>query len=255
MTRFNRTVLVIQAHPDDTEAWCSGTLKLLKDRGFRIAVATMTAGGLGGIDTDEKETMAVRKGEAARSAAVLGAEYYCLDQRDGYVFDSIEARLKTLELVRRVRPGVVMTHVPMDYHADHRATAAIVDVAAMQSTLPNAPCSEPPMDVTPLFYHTAPMAMKGALGEDIPTPQFFVDISEAVETKRKMLQCHQSQISLMKRMFNIDDFFEDALNYNREIGKLCGREYAECFWQHQGGGFETYPLIQQELKDYLEVIQ
>lgn len=253
MSRFNKTVLVVQAHPDDTEAWCSGTLKLLKDKGYHIAIATMTAGGLGGVDTDEKETIAIRKGEAARSAEVLGAEYYCLDQRDGYVYDTFEARIKTLELVRKVKPGIVMTHVSADYHADHRATAAIVDVATMQATLPNAPCSVPPMDVTPLFYHTAPMTLRGPLGEQMPKPQFFVDISSAVDTKEKMLNCHQSQISLMKKMFNMDNFFEEALDYNRQIGKLCGFEYAECYWQHLGGGFETYPLIQEELKDFIEV--
>ncbi|MBB6481295.1 PIG-L deacetylase family protein [Spirochaeta isovalerica] len=253
MSRFNKTVLVVQAHPDDTDAWCSGTLKLLKDKGYRIAIATMTAGGLGGLDTGEEETMALRKNEAARSAEVLGAEYYCLDQRDGYVYDNLEARIKTLELIRKVKPGIVMSHVPNDYHSDHRATAAIVDVATMQATLPNAPCKEAPLDVTPLFYHTAPMTLKGALGEPMPAPQFFIDISTAVETKEKMLACHQSQISLMKKMFNMDNFFEEALDYNRQIGKLCGFEYAECFWQHLGGGFETYPLIQNELKDYLEV--
>jgi len=253
MSRFNKTILVVQAHPDDTEAWCSGTLKLLKDRGYKIIIASMTAGGLGGIDTNEEQTMAIRKGEALKSAAVLGAEYYCFNERDGYVFDTFEARIKVLELVRKVNPGIVFTHVPDDYHADHRATAAITDVAAMQATLPNAPCREKPLEVTPLFYHTAPMSLKGPLGEPVPPPQFYVDITSAIDTKMEMLSCHQSQKELMKKMFNMDNFFEEAKEYNREIGRMAGFEYAECFWQHQSGGFETYPQIQNELKDLIEV--
>jgi LmbE family N-acetylglucosaminyl deacetylase len=251
MSEFNKTVLVVQAHPDDTEAWCSGTLKLLKDKGYKIVIATMTAGGLGGIDTDEEETMVVRKGEAAKSAAVLGAEYFCLDQRDGYVFDTLEARIKVLELIRLVKPGIVFTHIPGDYHADHRATASITDVATMQATLPNAPCKGKPLEKTPLFYHTAPMSLKGPLGEPVPPPQFFVDITTVIDTKMEMLSCHQSQMELMKKMFNMDNFFEEAKEYNREIGQMAGFEYAECFWQHLGGGFETDPQIQEDLKDFL----
>lgn len=253
MSKFNKTVLVVQAHPDDTEAWCSGTLKLLKDKGYKIVIATMTAGGLGGIETNEEETMTIRKSEAAKAAKVLDAEYHCLDQRDGYVFDSLEARIKVLDLIRKVEAGIVFTHVPNDYHADHRATAAITDVAAMQATLPNAPCSEKPLDRTPLFYHTAPMSLKGPLGEPVPPPQFFVDITSVIDTKMEMLSSHESQIELMKKMFNMDNFFEEAKEYNREIGQLAGLEYAECFWQHMGGGFETYPQIQEDLKEYTEM--
>ena len=253
MSGFNKTVLVVQAHPDDTEAWCSGTLKLLKDRGYKIIIASMTAGGLGGIDTDEEETKALRKSEAAKAAEVLGAEYYCLNQRDGYVFDNPEARIKVLDLIRKVRAGIVFTHIPDDYHADHRATALITDVATMQATLPNAPCSEKPMERTPLFYHTAPMSLKGPLGNPLTPPQFFVDITSVIDSKMEMLSCHQSQIKLMKKMFNMDNFFEEAKEYNREIGKLAGFEYAECFWQHMGGGFETVPQIQEDLNEFIRL--
>ncbi|MDA3808949.1 MAG: PIG-L family deacetylase [Spirochaetaceae bacterium] len=253
MSNFNKTILVVQAHPDDTEAWCSGTLKLLKDRGYKIVIASMTAGGLGGLNTKEEETKTIRKIEAANSAEVLGAEYHCLDQRDGYVFDNLEARIKTLALLRKVKAGIVFTHIYDDYHADHRATAAIVDVAAMQATLPNAPCDVKPLERTPLLYHTAPMSLKGPLGSPITAPQFFVDITSVLDTKMEMLSCHQSQLELMKKMFNMDNFFEEAKQYNREIGKLGGFEYAECFWQHMGGGFETHPQIQNDLKDLIEV--
>lgn len=253
MSTFNKTVLVVQAHPDDAESWCSGTLKLLQNKGYKIVIASMTAGGLGGVDTNEQETMAIRKMEAARSAEVLGAEYYCLDERDGYVFDSLETRIKVLSLIRKVKAGIVFTHIPDDYHADHRATALITDVAAMEATLANAPCDEKPLEKTPLFYHTAPMTLKGPLGNAVPAPQFFVDITSVLTTKMDMLSCHKSQISLMQKMYNIDNFFEMSREYNREIGAMAGFEYGECFWQHMGGGFETVPQIQNDLKEFLEV--
>ena len=34
--RFNKVALSFAAHPDDAEAFCAGTLKLLKDKGYEI---------------------------------------------------------------------------------------------------------------------------------------------------------------------------------------------------------------------------
>ena len=51
MFEFPKRVLAFHAHPDDTESFCSGTLALLKEKGYEIIVATMTAGGMGGINS------------------------------------------------------------------------------------------------------------------------------------------------------------------------------------------------------------
>ncbi len=57
MNNFNKSIVAIHAHPDDTEAFCSGTLALLKEAGFQITIVTMTAGGLGSITSIEEETI------------------------------------------------------------------------------------------------------------------------------------------------------------------------------------------------------
>ena len=54
MSTGNKTILSIHAHPDDTEAFCAGTLVLLKEKGFKIVIATMTPGGMGGVSQDEE---------------------------------------------------------------------------------------------------------------------------------------------------------------------------------------------------------
>ena len=246
---FKKNILIVHAHPDDTEAWCSGTVKLLKDRGYSITIASITAGGMGGIGSDEATTVGIRKEEARRAAAVLDAEYICLDQRDGFVFDSPELRMRLISLIRQVDAGIILTHLPTDYHADHRATSLITDAAAMISSLPNAPVPEPPLDVTPLLYHTAPMTLTDPVGSAIAPPQFFVDITDTIDTKMEMLSYHKSQQELMMHMHKMDNFFDEMKQYNAELGKMAGVPYAECFWQHLGGGYQKTPLIQETLKD------
>ncbi len=250
MNTFNSTVLAIHAHPDDTESFCAGTLALLKEKGFKIVLATMTPGGMGGTVVNEEGTARIRREEARKAAEVLGAEYYCLEQRDGYVFDTTEARIRVTSLIRKVQAGIVCTHLPFDYHSDHRATCSIVEAATMLAVLKNVPTDEPPLAVTPLLYHTEPFGYTDTLGRPVPDPSFFIDITSVFETKIRMLSFHESQKELMHTMFGIEDFFEDMRENDEKIGKIAGTAYAEAFWQHLGAGFYRDPLIQEVLQEY-----
>ena len=248
---FNKVVLSINAHPDDAEAWNAGALKLLKDKGYKIIIATMTGGDLGGCKMNMEETARVRYEEAKKAAAVLDAEYYTLGGVDGFLYDTKEMRLKVISLIRQVKAGVIFTHLSNDYHSDHRTTANIVEVAAMVSSLDTVPVSEKPVEITPLLYHSSPLTLSDPLGSQIVPPHFYVDVTSVIETKKKMLGYHISQIDLMKHMHKMDDFFGFVLEGNRNYGKLVGVEYAEVYWQHLGGGFQKEQQVQKDLSEFL----
>ena len=248
---FNKVVLSFHAHPDDAEAWNAGALKLLKDKGYKIVIATMTGGDLGGCKMNMEETARVRFEEAKKAAAVLDAEYYTLGGVDGFLFDSKEFRLKVISLIRKVRAGVIFTHLSNDYHSDHRTTSNIVEAAAMVSSLDTVPVTEKPVDITPLLYHSSPFTLSDPIGSQITPPHFYVDVTSVIETKIKMLGYHRSQIDLMKHMHKMDDFFGFVLKGNKNYGKMVGVEYAEVYWQHLGGGFQKDPQVQNDLKEFL----
>ena len=249
---FPRNVVAFAAHPDDTEIFKAGTLVLLAKRGWKVTICTLTAGGMGGIGSDEATTIRIREAEARKAAAEIGAEYFCLGGRDGYLYDSAELRMAVLSLIRRQQAGIIMTHLPNDYHADHRTTCTIVDAAAMLTTLPNCPVAEKPLERTPLFYHSAPLGLTDPLGNAMPPPQFYIDIGSVEDRKMAMLAHHQSQIDLMRIMHRMDDFFGEMQKQDRSWGRLAGCEFAEAWWQHLGGGFPKDPLLQTELADFLK---
>ena len=249
--KFNRVALSFNAHPDDAEAWNAGVLKLLKDKGYKIVIATMTGGDLGGCNMNMEETAKVRYEEAKKAAAVLDAEYYTLGGVDGFLFDTKELRLRTISLIRKVRAGVIFTHLASDYHSDHRTTANIVETAAMVSSLSTVPVKETHVDITPLLYHSSPLTLTDPLGYQLVPPHFFVDVTSVIETKKKMLGYHISQIELMRHMHKMDDFFGYVLEGNRNYGKMAGVEYAEVYWQHLGGGFQKEPQVQNDLSEFL----
>jgi LmbE family N-acetylglucosaminyl deacetylase len=248
---FNKVVLSINAHPDDAEAWNAGALKLLKDKGYKIVIATMTGGDLGGCNMNMEETARVRNEEAKKAAAVLDAEYFTMGGTDGFLYDTKEMRLKVISLIRKVKAGVIFTHLPYDYHSDHRTTANIVEAAAMVSSLDTVPVIEKPVEITPLLYHSSPFSLSDPLGSQIVAPHFYIDVTSVIETKKKMLGYHISQVDLMKHMHKIDDFFGFVLEGNRNYGKMVGVDYAEVYWQHLGGGFQKEKQIQNDLSEFL----
>lgn len=251
MNQFPKRIVAIHAHPDDTEIFSAGTMALMRAKGFELTIVTMTPGGLGGIGSTEKETIRIRKQEAEKAAALLGARYYCLDGRDGYLYDTAELRIQVTDILRKEKAGIVITHLPFDYHSDHRTTCNIVESATMVATLPNVPCDSAPLAITPLLYHSAPLGSSDPIGGKTINPHFYVDISDVMDTKMEMLGQHKSQIELMRVMHKMDDFFGEMKRQNILFGELAGCEYAEAFWQHLGGGFQKDPLLQDTIADFI----
>ena len=80
-------VLSVLAHPDDAEFLCAGVLiRLVREHGWQAHVATLTPGDCGSADRSAEEIGAVRRREGADAAALIGATYHCLEERDLLVF-------------------------------------------------------------------------------------------------------------------------------------------------------------------------
>ena len=56
------------AHPDDAEILSGGTLTLLHQKGWQVAIATMTPGQCGSVTFDANQISTIRRKEAAAAA-------------------------------------------------------------------------------------------------------------------------------------------------------------------------------------------
>ena len=90
-------VLALHAHPDDVEFQCAGTLILLREAGCEVTIATMTPGDCGSAEHDAEAISAIRREEARQAAAVMGADYICLEFRDLAIFNDDESRRRVTE--------------------------------------------------------------------------------------------------------------------------------------------------------------
>jgi LmbE family N-acetylglucosaminyl deacetylase/glycosyltransferase involved in cell wall biosynthesis len=128
-----RSLLAVFAHPDDESIACGATLAWCADQGARVTVVCATAGELGQGMSDLPRDTRIRELQAA--ARVLGVgEVVTLDYPDGQLpwVDAAKLEADIGELIRRVRPDVVITFDEdgLYWHPDHiaiheRTTAAV----------------------------------------------------------------------------------------------------------------------------------
>jgi LmbE family N-acetylglucosaminyl deacetylase len=238
---MNTTALAILAHPDDAEFLCAGTLiRLRKERGWAIHVATMTAGDCGSAEHGPDEIARIRRAEGAAAAAAIGATYHCLEQRDLRVIYAEPALETVTRLLNRVRPQVVFTHSPDDYHLDHEQTSKLVRAATFAAPIPNflhGRHIHPPLDHIPHLFYCDPLEGKDAFGNPIE-PAFRIDITTVIDEKARMLECHESQRAWLRKHHGVDNLVQSMKDWGAAQGKSAGVAYAEGFRQHLG---HSYP--------------
>ena len=238
---MTHTALAILAHPDDAEFLCAGTLVRLKRKhGWEIHVATMTPGDCGSAEHTPDEIARIRRGEGRAAAEAVGATYHCAEERDLRVIYNEVVLEKVVRLLNLVRPQVVFTHSPDDYHLDHEQTSKIVRAATFAAPIPNflhGRHIHPPLDHIPHLFYCDPLEGKDAFGRPIH-PAFRIDISSVIADKAKMLECHESQRAWLRKHHGVDNLVESMREWGATQGRAAGVAFAEGFRQHLG---HSYP--------------
>jgi len=235
-------VLALFAHPDDAEFLCAGTLFLLADRGAEIHVATMTAGDCGSTVLRAGEISRVRLQEGERAAALLGASFTSLKEKDLLVLYDKRTLSKVMELVRRIDPGMVFTHSPTDYMLDHENTSRLCQTACFGAMAPNFHTGlRTPAQATSAIshlYYAQPTGFTDILGS-VVIPKIFVDIGASLERKERMLACHESQQAWLKSQQGLTGPADTMRQMAARTGELVGLAWAEGYRQHLGQGFPS----------------
>jgi LmbE family N-acetylglucosaminyl deacetylase len=238
-------ILAIHAHPDDIETLAAGTLALLADAGHAITIATLTAGDCGSAEFEPEETGRIRRGEAARAAAMIGADYVCLGIGDLAVFNDDATRRRVTEAARAARPKIVITSAAADYHPDHEATSLLVRDACFAASAPNYKTGPaPPLPDIPHLYFMDPIGGRDREGRPA-TPDFAVDIGPWFETKRRMLAAHESQDAWLLKQHGITDPAAAMTALSRRRGREFGVAYAEGFRHYRHEPYPREPLLQE----------
>ena len=182
-------VLIIGAHPDDPDD-TGGTAAKYVARGHEVKMISLTNGNAGHQSQGGGPLARRRAEEARRAGAVIGAEYQVLDIADGELMPTLENRRILIRLIREFRPDIIFGPRPNDYHPDHRYTAVLLQDAAYLVTVPNIEPQTPILEKMPVIMYVSDSFQK-----PLPfRPDVAVDITDVVEKKLDMLDCHESQM-------------------------------------------------------------
>ncbi len=240
-----RVALTLLAHPDDAEILCAGTLIRLRDAGWAIHIASVTPGDCGSMDRDPWEISAIRTREARAAAALIGATYHCLDERDGFVVYDRATIRKAVDLLRTVAPSLVFTHAASDYMIDHEETSRLARGASFLHAAPNASTRPlPPGAGIPHLYYCDPVDGVDPLGRAVE-PTTLVDVTAQMELKTRMLEAHASQREWLRAHHGIDEYVAAMTRHAARRGALAGTPSAEAFVQHRGHAYPHDDVLRE----------
>jgi LmbE family N-acetylglucosaminyl deacetylase len=238
-------VLTLTAHPDDTEFLCAGTLIRLAEAGWEVHIATAAPGDCGTMTENRWAISARRTAEATAAAALIGATYHCLDERDGLIVFDRPTLQKCYDLMRRVAPQLVFTHTERDYMMDHVMVSQLARAASFIYATPNI--SDLPMregSCVPHLYYCDAMEGIDPLGQPI-RPSTWVEITGQLERKAEMLACHASQRDWLRAHHGTDEYIDAMRRHAAVRGREAGVAAAEAFVQHVGHAYPKTDLLRE----------
>ncbi|MBO7744644.1 PIG-L family deacetylase [Paenibacillus sp. MWE-103] len=153
MSEQRLTILAIGGHVGDAELTAGGVLASHSLKGDKIVTLALTAGERGvpaGRDMAEYRAQKVR--EAEQFASMLGGEAIVFDIPDGELEDSDEMRYRVCDVIRRVKPNVIITHFKNSMHKDHMTTHRIVNDARFFAGLASFERELPAHFAAKLYY-------------------------------------------------------------------------------------------------------
>ena len=225
MSERIQRVMVITAHPDDSEFGAGGTVARLTREGKIVTYCILTNGDKGSNDrgmTPERLAQ-IREEEQRNAARVLGVDLVeFLGFPDCELEDTRQTRMAVSGAIRRHRPDLVICQNPHRTknlgasHRDHRTAAGI----AIDCVYPLA---RDHMAFPELMDQgLEPHKVKEVHMMWWDTPDVIVDITETIDQKLAALAEHKSQ-------FSIEQVEPFVRRWAEEQGKAIGVAYAEAF--------------------------
>lgn len=182
-------IIAFGAHPDDSDLGAGGSAAMWAAAGHRVRFVSVTNGDAGHQAEGGGALGARRRAEAREAGRRIGVEYVVLDNHDGQLLPTVEAREQVIRQIRQWNADLVIAPRPNDYHPDHRYTGVLVQDAAYLVVVPNLTPDTPSLRKNPVF-----MYFQDRFQQPQPfRPDVAVSIDQVYDKKIDMLDAHVSQ--------------------------------------------------------------
>jgi LmbE family N-acetylglucosaminyl deacetylase len=201
-------VLVISAHPDDSDFGASGTIAQWVKSGIEVAYVFCTNGDQGGESSGftKEEMPAIRQREQREAGKVIGVtDITFLNYVDGHLEPTLALRKDIVRRIRISKPDRMVCQSPERNwdrigasHPDHLAAGE----AAIQAVYPD---SRNPFAFTDLLDDEGlqPHRVKEVWMTGFANPDHWVDITDTFPLKVAALKAHASQTAHNSELENM----------------------------------------------------
>jgi bacillithiol biosynthesis deacetylase BshB1 len=215
-------ILAIGAHPDDVEIGAAGSLLIAARQGKRVGILDLTRAELSSNGTVQR-----RQQEAAAADRLIGvtARYNFELPDRGLEPVREKAIRRTVDLIRKARPAVVLAPYWQDRHPDHESVSRIVREAVFNAGIHRYDGYEswPAHRPQQLLYYF--------INTTVP-PTVVVDVSAVYDDKMAVLRCYRSQFEREEGSVStpLNNGYLEMVEYReRLLGQQAGVFYAEGF--------------------------
>ena len=163
-------ILAIGAHPDDIEIFMYGLLSTYKKEGNEVCTMVATDGAKGG--SIEGKKLAQKRAEEAKMGLKRLSSPIFLNLPDSELGEVLEHKKIIKENILKIMPDLIITHSQNDYHSDHRSLSSITRSVASH--------------YIPIIYCDTLMGVNF-------NPNYYIDITDHYELKKKAVLKHISQ--------------------------------------------------------------
>ncbi len=214
-----KTVLAVGAHIGDMELTAGGLLASAALQGGKAVTLALTAGEKGA--PAGADIAAYRKQKIAEAEAfvqVLGGEAIVLDHPDGQLPDDDSVRFEVCDIIRAVKPDIIVTHHEKSMHKDHMACHRIVLDAWFYAAIEGFRRDLPRHFAQHLYY-----AENWEDAQDF-RPYVYIDVSQGYDLWYRAIENHR---------FTVESKSFPYREYYAHLKRLRGIEgragYCECF--------------------------
>lgn len=228
--------LFVAAHPDDADIQFGGTAIKYLDLGNKVTYLAMTNGDAGHQEMGGAPLAERRRKEGDAVAQFLGLDYMILENHDAQLQATIQNRDKLIQIIREIKPDIIITHRPNDYHTDHRNTSLLVQDSAYLTSVPNVVPSVPRLEFSPVIvYH------QDDFKKPCPfSPNVFVDITDVIDRKMEALSLHESQV--FEWLPFVEGYLDDVPKSHDKQARI---EWLKKRWSDSRHVSQYLPILKQ----------
>lgn len=214
-------ILAFGAHADDVEIGMAGIISKYVKQGKNVVICDLTKAEL-----SSNGNVVLRKQEAKEAANILGVkERINLELPDrGLYFEEFKVQ-KIVKVIRELKPKLIFAPYEKDRHPDHGNCSLLVREAVFSARIRKyiVEGNSGAHKADNLYFYMI---------NGFHKPDFVVDISMEMETKKEALRAYKSQFEIDTDSIQTpltNGYIEAVEARERLFGKEVGVDYAEGF--------------------------